>query len=352
MDESYLNDKREIHEMKTITFSNYEKKLVKEILVKSLSKNLIEESLDWSIELISSGQYLDLWECIFFYYSKYIHISNPKLSIYLNSQLDLFKEIINNNSDNILSLRNNPKIRNLFSDIIIILSLSKIKFILEFKKLNSNQENILLNIKNNFKAKNLNYIKDIFQEEDSKELYLPLNEFYFHLSNDSKDSFLACYWLEWILEYENICKLEKIFLKCESRNFLNNNINSKFNHDIIWLIWDCFFKITENNIPLQKIINSLFNLFTLKFSLTLKKKRKGIIYSCIFFITHDYNFNTPIINDKKLLVDIRNNINIFYKQIKINEIKPDTDYLFKDIKNLNKEKSLEKFKTIDAIINK
>ena len=118
------------------------------------------------------------------------------------------------------------------------------------------------------------------------------------------------------------------------------------------IIWDCFFDIAKDNINLNKILHSLLNLFSLKYSSSSKKKRKFILYSSIYFITNKFDFSTNIINDKNLLKNIINNIDIFYKQIKSNEIKPNTDYLYKDISKTNQDKSIEKLKTLDDFLNK
>ena len=74
MNDNLLNDKRTINEFKNKTFSKYSKTKVKKELLKSLYNSLIEPSCYWSVELICSGHYQDLWEIILLYMSCLNHI--------------------------------------------------------------------------------------------------------------------------------------------------------------------------------------------------------------------------------------------------------------------------------------
>ena len=113
-----INDYRSSNEFKKLTFSNYKKADVIKEYIKSLKDAKHESSCYWSAELISSGNFIELWESIILYMSKFIHIGNPKLPIYIDSSIESFKSIISQEqiTDEIV-MRNNSLIRKLFAEI-------------------------------------------------------------------------------------------------------------------------------------------------------------------------------------------------------------------------------------------
>jgi len=53
-------------------------------------------------------------------------------------------------------------------------------------------------------------------------------------------------------------------------------------------------------------------------------------------------------NEKHKITVILKNSFLLYKQIKQNEISPNTDYLFQNMKNVNLEKTIQQLETIES----
>ena len=349
-----------------ITFSNYQKSKVRKELLTCIYKNKIENSLYWCAELICSGHFLDLWDIIITYYVKYIYIINPKLVIYISMRFNNFKSILNNGyNDNILRLRNNQKIRNIFCEIILILCFSVKNHTLEPYQIDKKEEFDLINMSSRFKAPTIDYIKTVYREEDPKDLIIPINEIIY--SFVCEDLLNIYHWLEWIIEYDNKMTNRKKKCICEIRTYAPTDNNK----DIIWIIWDIIFyyknkrtfsfynNLDDNSIDKQisiktEIINALFNLFIIKYNSSAKRRRKLILYVAFKFILSLVDLNTNIISDNikyklKILIDKND---IVYREIKKNEKSTNTKYLFAGIdKRKNLENTIKKLEKLENLEN-
>jgi len=343
-----INDLRTNADFTKLTFSGYKKSDVIKELIKSYKDCKYEAACYWSAELICSGFFAELWETIILYSTKYVHIGSPKLCIYLKQCIDKFKHIANQHLSDEIHLRNNKDIRIMFAEIctVCILSSRKHAFSENFKITNADFDMATIGTK--LQAPHVEYIKNIFREGDAKETYIALNELYYHLT-DTKNSIQACYWIDWLIEFDVTMRKQKKKNLCERRDFIPVNNDDKIN--IIWMIWDIFFDIgrKHKNEIRGKMIDALLHIFCLKFSKGMPKKRKFILYYIVSLFTENVKYTVPLINNHDIIDKIKSKIDVIYGELKKNEIAPKTDYLIKDIKT-SKEKSAEKLKIMEKFM--
>lgn len=331
--ESYLiNDIRSSSQFKGTSFSKYKKTDVRNQLIKNMINGKIEPASYWAIELICAGHYMELWEAIIHYVGKHIHLGNPKLVIYLEMRYTIFRNIMSQGHYvTELELRNNDKIRKLFAEVICVLTLSNKKHSFESIKINRVEEFDITQMTERLKAPNVKYAEDIFQKEDPKELYVAINEFAYNLSPERSNMMTSCYWIEWVIEFDIICRKRKECCLCQRRTSIP--VETKFQRDIIWLIWDCLLKYSDDkkNPFIDKIMKSIMNVFCIKYTSGACKRRRYLLYYAVALLTEPVPTNVEIVSKKEIIQNVVDKINEIYKQIKKNEESPNTDYLFSNL---------------------
>ena len=347
MDEFHINDIRSISDFKGESFSKYKKTDVRKELLNCMLDGKIEPACNWGAELICAGQFLDLWDIILTFLGKHVHLANPKLAIYLEMRYEKFKNIISTGYvDDILRLRNNQQIRALFAEIICILCNTNKKHSFQGIKINKEEEYDMTHMSNKLKAPSVSYAQSVYKKDDPKELFISINEFAYHISPESNNSLQACFWLEWIMEFQKICANKKEKCLCERRG--NMPVEDKFQMDPIWIIWEIILqRCTEKDNIKNKILNSILKLYCLKYTPGVKKRRRYLIYYAISIITEKYDTKIDITKDKELVETVVKKINAIYKQIKKNEVGPKIDYLMTDVRKSNLEKTIDKLQILN-----
>ena len=353
MNSDDINDKRVTKDFKGITFSKYKKSEAQKELLNSLIHEKIEPACYWSAEFICAGHYTDLWNIILLMVGRYIHLGNPKLARYIQLRYSHFRDIaVNGYKKNELQMRNNRKIRILFAEVIAILSLSHKKHPFNTIKIDK-KDFEMANMTQRLKADNTYYANHIFTKGDPKELFIAINEFAFHLSPRSNNATGACYWLEWLLAFEALCKKQSNRKYCATRR-VNIPVENKYQTDIIWIIWELLrLKAAEKGRVVQKIVAALLQIFCISYTPGMKRRRRFLIYFAISLLLEKPDIDIPIYHDSEKINSVKEKIDVIYRQIKKNEIKPKTDYLFNNsiARTNNLERTITKLNKMDNLVN-
>ena len=344
-----INDIREPGKFKVEKFSKYKKCDVRNQLIQNMIRGKIEPACYWSAELICAGHFMELWETILHYAGKHIHLGNPKIIPYLEMRFEGFRQIIQQGHHlNELQLRNHPTIRRLFAEVIATLTYSERKHSFESIKINRVEEFDMTQMTERLKAPSMRYAEGLFLKEDPKELYIAINEFCFHLEN--RNMVNACYWVEWVIEFDLICRKRKESCLCQKR--LEKPVENKYQRDIIWLVWDGLMATVEKmgNPFIEKLMGSLLTLFCIKYTTGACKKRRYLLYFAVALLTEPVPTHIDLVVKKELLANAVEKIGEVYKQIKKNEQSPNTEYLFNNLeKASNFEKSIRKLEMMESM---
>jgi hypothetical protein len=346
-----INDIRSPAQFKGVSFSKYKKTDVRKQLLENIHKGKLEPACYWSAELVAAGHFMELWEAILHYAGKHIHLGNPKIVIYLEMRFEIFRNIMATGQFlNELDLRNNSTIRKLFAEIICTLILSNKKHSFEAIKINRVEEFDMTQMTERLKAPTVKYAEPIMKKEDPKELYIAVNEFSYHISKDHANMVSASYWIEWMVEFDAICKTRKQPCLCERRT--KTPVEKKYQGDIIWILWDSLFYyggLIENPF-IDKLMNSLFNIFCIKYTTASCKKRRYLLYFAVAILTEPVPTNIELMPNKPMIHNVVSKIDEVYKQIKKNEESPNTEYLFANMDKANNfEQSMRKMDMVNTL---
>ena len=350
-DPSEINDLRQPAMFKGISFSKYKKTDVKTQLEQSLMKAKIEPACYWTAELICAGHYADIWEILLHYVGKYVHLGNPKLVIYLDMRYQLFRNIMEKGMYiNELQLRNNKQMRKLFAEIISTIALSNKKHSFEPIRINRVEEFDMTQMTERLKAPSAKYAEEILLKDDPKELLIPVNEFSYNISKDRSNMTTACYWIEWMIEFDTICKKKKAPIFADSRGSIP--VEHKYQKDIIWILWDAIeLRISEiNNDFISTIARSLKSLFCIKYTTAACKKRRYLLYYAVALTTEVIPTGIELVSNKPTVQNVMEQIDHVYTQIKKQEENPNMDYLYSNMnKQTNFEKSVRKLEVMENL---
>jgi hypothetical protein len=321
-DKYNIYDERKLSELKTKTFSNYQKTDVLNALQKSILDQKLEEACHWGAELLVSGHILEGWERLVMINSKFINMTNPNLSFYIWSrfvqQIQLSQDT-RYNGDKILNIRNSQEARNHLTDIITVLTLSSKNKLSNLPKIHTG-DFLLDNFESKLEAKNNYLITNLIKSEDPSEINVVVNELAYQLTLRVGNLDKALYWLNWILEWEKLNIKKNMIFNCGLRK--RKYVKPQYYHDIIWLLWDVIFQEAtvrgagRENMNRQLI--GLFKMYRYGFSTGNKKKKMILLVHAIHLLAFDskIKWDTPVINNFSILIQANINTNFLYSDYK------------------------------------
>jgi len=325
MDDRFkILDTRNIGEFKQKTFSGYKKTDVINIVFKSMEENKLENSCNWCIECIVSGYSIELWDKLINFSSKIVHINNPNLPFYILKKNKIFEnqlKYLGKDKENILLLRNSQMIRNLFFDVISTLTSSyKKKRYDKIPKLDEKEDFISENINKKLFSQMIILPNHLIHFTDPDDLRTILNEIFTMLKNLQFGYNKCCYWISWLVKWENLHKKHKLSWTLDNRDI--KDVNQKYLNDIIWPVWETIFEEVKirDNANINHQIQSLFKLFRNNYSTGKRNKRLFLVFNAVGYLTHEINFDIPLRNNFKLFIDSQCNVNKMYMEKKQYEV--------------------------------
>jgi hypothetical protein len=112
--------------------------------------------------------------------------------------------------------------------------------------------------------------------------------------------------------------------------------------------------MVKDNPVAEKIMNALLDLFSIKYTYAVKKKRRYLLYFAVEIVTENIPTKIEILDtkEKPIVNNVVQKINMIYKTIKKNEEKSNSGYLLENLpseKRTNAEKTIEKLGKMDAM---
>lgn len=318
-------------DFKTLTFSNYKRSQVKNELLNSILSGKVENSCYWCAELVCSGCLQDIWNIIICMVSVYINVSNPKMPTYVEKRYKYFRSLMQaeiGNANQELLARNNFKIRELFTEMMCVIAASKRRTKMSMVQLDVKTAFDMHSVSDHLAAPSIKYGHDVFKPIDPKELFIPVNEMAYHISNESRNCTSSCYWIEWILQFEYRITKKNELCKCAMRT-IPPEIADRHGNDVGWLIWEVLQQEVRrrNAALLTAIVDSLYFLYCFRYKSSTARKRRPILYHVCYLLTEPIDIEQRIIENERSLQNVISRTNLVYRQIKKHEVKDKMDYL-------------------------
>ena len=268
-----------------------------------MNSGALEAACHWTAEFVASGLFADVWEIALLFFGKHVHAGNPRLASYLALRADTFRDLAEA-SPTELALRNVPAVRKLFAEMMCVLCASPKRHPTETVHVAAG-DFALTELHGKLKAPRGDCAK--LMEGDATEVLIPFNELAHALA--SKRALEACYWLEWVIEFERLCAKKKKRCVAAQRAYMAKRV------DLVWIFWDLIFAALADRPAHAKLARSTLRLFTLRYTPALHDSKRYLLYFAVALCCDPVDPSTELVYDKVGVEAVLAKCNSSYKDL-------------------------------------
>jgi hypothetical protein len=362
--DSCINDDRLEGAFRSTTYLGYKTVDVRSQYIHALRTSDPDKACYWCVELVCSGKFTDIFDCLITVFSKNIHHGNPKMVFLLRQMYQLFSQIaaakkVEHEKYSLLELRNHTDVRSLFTDLsYMIATEGKHPSVEEISGWQRTEDCFSATfVMERARADHDQYSRFIFCIRDPVEFAIPKNEFVFHLT--CGQTFDALFWMEWMFAYE---QLHHDRLEFRTRRFRENDemvADGKWNRELCWLVWEAVLVVAGVCDPVKEkmsgtpmdlihdkedsfshfareVVKESLQLFLLEFKRNVIKKRKGLLYFVISWVCDwkkkklPTTMNYPSLGrDQVIRAQVLDRVSLYFKERKGKETMDPSQWISK-----------------------
>jgi len=298
-----MDDPRPASAFKTRTYSGHQRAAVRHALLKALTSSALEPACHWTADLVASGLFADLWDTALLFFGRHVHAGNPRLVSYLALRADSFRDLVPAAKTE-LALRDLPAIRRLFAEMMCVLCSSPKRHPTDAVKVPASAF-VLTDLHTKLKAPRGDFAK--LQPGDAPEVLIPFNELAYALA--SKRALEACYWLEWVLEFERLCVKKKTRCVGAPRAYVDQR------KDLVWIFWDQIFAALADRPAHEKLARHTLRLYTLRFTTAVPDSKRYLLYFAIALCCDPVDPSLELVHDKAGMQAVLAKCHLSYKDL-------------------------------------
>jgi len=319
-----INDTRLTKDFKGITISGYKRTDVTNVFFNSLFNCELENACRWSIELHSTGLIKNIFDKIELLYFKNVNINNPYFFFYYYKKKDyLYKLLKQYPKNNIIFSRNCQEIRNLITELVCIICLTKKNILFENKSLPKIKKdfNEPGSIRSKIIAKNTTKIYKYLIGNDPSEVRLALNEIVNILHSFDCNFNKVVYWYLWLKKITSL-KLKgknKTDFSFKCHDFEVSGVGDMYKCEWVWGLWKIILdNATKGDKLVNKFIKKIYIEFKKGYNGYSNKNKHYQIILALYLLTTSINWKINVRQQDSALIQAVANINYLYKQVEIN----------------------------------